>query len=498
MIYCTFIKEMNPNRNCRKLLIVLLSFTVSAASLQAQIRLALLGGVHSSDFIQKNSIPGYDTSNGKYYSSNTGIQLGVLAEIPFGKNNLYFQPGLLYSAKGNQYERFYDSTVIKTDTLYNQHTLNLSYVEIPLYLTWKISLSKNQQDHFYISAGPYFAFIYNASQSYQNRVKDFASSKFIYNSGTNDLDVGNGQDKYKTYDIGIDAKAGFELGSVFIGAYFSQGLTNAFTAIYPSTFHNQVFGGSFGVWLNKPKPITQPVKDTDQDGTPDKDDSCKTIAGPPKYHGCPIPDSDHDGINDEQDSCKMIPGVARYHGCPVPDSDNDGINDEEDSCKTVPGVEKYHGCPIPDSDHDGVNDELDKCPYLPGPAENQGCPVVKEAIKARAQLLSSSVMFSINSTRLTAGSYLGIKELSDSLKANPDLDLRIDGHTDNSGNQVYNLKLSLERATAVKKALLNLGIADNRIQVRGYGDSQPVAGNESAEGRAKNRRVVCVFQLKNR
>src|SRR5450432_1856632 len=156
MIYCTFIKEMNPNRNCRKLLIVLLSFTVSAASLQAQIRLALLGGVHSSDFIQKNSIPGYDTSNGKYYSSNTGIQLGVFAEIPFGKNNLYFQPGLLYSAKGNQYERFYDSTVIKTDTLYNQHTLNLSYVEIPLYLTWKISLSKNQQDHFYISAGPYF------------------------------------------------------------------------------------------------------------------------------------------------------------------------------------------------------------------------------------------------------------------------------------------------------------------------------------------------------
>ena len=227
---------------------------------------------------------------------------------------------------------------------------------------------------------------------------------------------------------------------------------------YPSSFHNQVFGGSFGIWLNNPKPVPQPEMDTDHDGTPDSEDSCKTIPGPPRWHGCPVPDSDRDGVNDEEDSCKMIPGLIRYHGCPIPDSDLDGINDEEDSCKTVPGLERYHGCPIPDRDQDGVNDELDKCPDEPGPAENQGCPVVKAAINKRAQLVAANVMFDINSTKLTTGSYPAIKELADSLKTNPDMDLLIEGHTDNIGSADYNQNLSMNRAEAVKKVLIKLGI----------------------------------------
>jgi outer membrane protein OmpA-like peptidoglycan-associated protein len=488
---------MNQNRIYRNLITVLLSFPVFPP-LHAQIRLAALGGVHSSDFIQKNSIPGFDTAMGKYYSSKTGFEIGVLAEIPFGKDNLYFQPGILYSAKGNQYERIYDSGIYQIDTLYNQHTLNLNYVEIPLYLTWKASLSKNNKNHFYVSAGPYFAFIFGASRSYQNRIKQYNSSKYIYQSGTEDLEVGLGTGKYKTYDIGVVAKAGFELGNVLIGAYFSRGLTNAYTAAYPSSFHNQVFGGSFGIWLNNPKPLPQPAKDTDKDGTPDPEDSCKTIPGVPRWHGCPVPDEDHDGINDEQDSCKAVPGLVRYHGCPIPDSDKDGVNDEEDSCKTVPGLARYHGCPVPDRDLDGINDELDKCPDQPGPAYNQGCPVVKAAIIKRAMLVAADVIFQINSTKLTSGSYPAIKEIADSLKTNPDLNLLIEGHTDNTGNSEYNLKLSRQRAEAVKKVLLSQGIAESRLQTQGYGDSHPVATNGTAAGRAKNRRVVFVFQLKNR
>ncbi|HEY4935292.1 MAG TPA: OmpA family protein, partial [Puia sp.] len=153
---------------------------------------------------------------------------------------------------------------------------------------------------------------------------------------------------------------------------------------------------------------------------------------------------------------------------------------------------------IPDRDQDGVNDELDKCPDQPGPAENQGCPVVKAAISKRAQLVAANVMFDINSTRLTANSYPAIKELADSLKTNPDLDLMIEGHTDNVGNSAYNMKLSINRAESVKKVLVSLGIAGSRIQVKGFGDYRPIATNDMAEGRAKNRRVVFVFQLKNR
>lgn len=497
MILYTFIVTMNPRWISQRLWTILLSILLYS-SLSAQIRLSAWGGIHSSNLIEKNSIPGYDTSNGRYFSSNTGFELGVLAEIPFGKYNLFLEPGILYSAKGNQFQRYYDSSVYQNDTLYNQHTLNLSYVEIPVYLTWKLSLSRNQKNHFYVSAGPYFAFIYGANESYQNRVLQYNSSNYIYQSGSEDLLVGNGTDKYKTFDIGVVAKAGFEFGNVLIGAYFSRGLTNAYTATYPSEFHNQVFGGSFGIWLNNPKPIPKIEEDTDKDGTPDSQDSCKTIPGPPRWHGCPIPDSDHDGINDEEDSCKMIPGVLRYHGCPIPDSDQDGINDEEDSCLTVPGVSKYHGCPIPDRDHDGVNDEQDKCPDQPGTVENQGCPIIKAEIVKRAQLVAANVMFGVNSVSLTKGSYPALKELADSLKSNPDLYLTVEGHTDNLGSAKYNLKLSIKRAESVKKALVSMGIEGNRIQVTGFGDDRPVANNKTAEGRTKNRRVVFIFQLKNR
>jgi OOP family OmpA-OmpF porin len=463
---------------------------------QAQIRLAAIGGIHSSNFIEKNAIPGFDTASGNYHSSKTGFELGVLAEIPLGKNNLYFQPGLVFSAKGNQYERSYDSAVTQNDTLYNQHTLELNYVELPFYLTWKLPLSKDHRYNFFASAGPYFAFIYGASQSYQNRVLKYNASQYTFQSGTTDLAVGNGPQEYKTFDLGICTRAGFELGNVLLAAYFSRGLTNAYTALYPSSFHNMVFGGSIGIWLNNPKPVSQPPKDTDKDGTPDSEDSCVSIPGPPRWHGCPVPDSDLDGVNDEMDSCKNVPGPARYHGCPIPDTDHDGVNDEEDSCKNIPGPEKYHGCPIPDRDQDGINDELDKCPDVAGPAENQGCPVA--AINQRAQLLAASIMFKSNSTELTKNSYPAIRELADSLKTNPDMALLIEGHTDNTGEPAYNMNLSIDRGNAVKKVLLSLGIAENRIQIKGYGDTRPIANNKTEAGRAQNRRVVCIFQLNNR
>lgn len=487
---------MHQNRFCPSLLTLFFSLML-CSSLPAQIRLAALGGIHSSNLIEKNDIPGYELSNGQYYSSNTGFELGVLAEVPFGKNNLFFQPGILYSAKGNQYQRYYDSTAQQADTLYNQHTLNLNYVEMPLYLTWKVSLSKNQKSKFYISAGPYFSFIYGVSQSYQNRVLPYNSTSYVYQSGQDDVPVGNGTGAYKTFDIGIATKAGFELGSVMIGAYFNQGLTNVYTATYPSSFHNQVFGGSLGIWLNNPKPEPKPIVDSDKDGTPDAEDSCRTIAGPPRWHGCPVPDSDRDGIDDEQDSCKMIPGVARYHGCPVPDADGDGINDEEDSCKYVPGVLRYHGCPIPDRDQDGINDEIDKCPDQPGPADNFGCPVLKPEILKKAELVAANLMFQTNSAKLTKNSFPAVRELADSLKANPDLNLLIEGYTDNQGGTAFNLKLSENRANQVKQELILLGISENRLEARGFGESQPIAPNNTPAGRAQNRRVVFKFHLKN-
>jgi outer membrane protein OmpA-like peptidoglycan-associated protein len=75
------------------------------------------------------------------------------------------------------------------------------------------------------------------------------------------------------------------------------------------------------------------------------------------------------------------------------------------------------------------------------------------------------------------------------LKADAALQISIEGHTDNKGNPVFNLKLSAKRAEAVKKYLVKKGIEESRISAQGFGDAKPIATNVTPAGRAKNRRV---------
>jgi OmpA-OmpF porin, OOP family len=503
----------------KKLLPLLCCVFLGFSNTHAQIRLAAYAGLHSANVIETNSIPGWDTAVKKFYSSRTGFHLGILAEIPIGNRGFFFQPGIGYTTKGRQYSKYNDSiTAENSDTLYSQSTLQLSYIEVPLYLTYKIPLSTSHKNSFFISAGPYFAFFYNGTMNLQTRIL----STNQYNSENDDLPVGNATGKYKTTDIGINAKAGFELGNVMLSAFFSRGLTNFYTAPYDGEFHHQLFGATLGLWLAKSNGHAQAklVKDSDHDGVPDDEDlcpfqpgtvarhgcpapdtdgdgidddhdSCKTVPGIAKYNGCPIPDTDGDGIDDEHDSCKTIPGVARYHGCPVPDTDGDGIDDEHDSCKTVPGFAKYNGCPIPDRDGDGINDEEDKCPDEPGTAENQGCPL-KEKLKM--DFSNSHVMFNSASDRLTHGSFSSLDKLAGILIAHPELHLTIHGYADNTGIPLYNLRLSQKRADVVKSYLMGKGIKSNQITAKGHGQENPLADNSTEEGKAMNRRVEFYFQ----
>jgi OOP family OmpA-OmpF porin len=81
------------------------------------------------------------------------------------------------------------------------------------------------------------------------------------------------------------------------------------------------------------------------------------------------------------------------------------------------------------------------------------------------------------------------REVVGELKEDPALTVRVEGHTDAVGSDTYNQTLSEKRANAVRDQLIKQGISSSRIEARGYGESQPVADNESAIGRAKNRRV---------
>ncbi|MCO6497082.1 MAG: OmpA family protein [Chitinophagaceae bacterium] len=234
-------------------------------------------------------------------------------------------------------------------------------------------------------------------------------------------------------------------------------------------------------------PPPPPVSDRDGDGIPDDDDRCPDAAGPSSLKGCP--DRDGDGIADIDDKCPDQKGVAKYQGCPIPDSDGDGINDEEDKCPNVPGVARYQGCPIPDSDGDGVNDEVDKCPNEAGPASNKGCPVVEETAIAKVTEAAKNVFFNTSSSKLMAKSYGPLNEVVQVLKDNPTYKISVDGYTDNTGKADFNQKLSEARAKSVKDYLVSKGIDESRITSAGHGIENPIADNNTAAGRAQNRRV---------
>ena len=230
-----------------------------------------------------------------------------------------------------------------------------------------------------------------------------------------------------------------------------------------------------------PPPPPPPPKDSDNDGIIDDRDKCPTVPGVAKYEGCPVPDTDKDGINDENDKCPTVAGLAKYEGCPIPDTDKDGINDEEDKCPNQPGVARYQGCPVPDTDGDSVNDEEDKCPKVAGPADNFGCPVI--GIK------SYEIVFKTGSAILLEKGKPILDTVVAYLKRNPDVEVTIDGHTDNTGSDKVNNPLSVKRAEATKKYLVSKGVNGDRLVTAGFGSTQPVADNKTKEGRRKNRRI---------
>ena len=115
-------------------------------------------------------------------------------------------------------------------------------------------------------------------------------------------------------------------------------------------------------------------------------------------------------------------------------------------------------------------------------------------IQRNADLLAvtfkSDVLFDIDSATLKPGAYSEINRISQVLNEYPQTNLLISGHTDSSGTEAHNLALSERRAESVKNALIQQGVSAMRITTIGHGETQPVASNDTPEGRQLNRRVV--------
>jgi outer membrane protein OmpA-like peptidoglycan-associated protein len=105
----------------------------------------------------------------------------------------------------------------------------------------------------------------------------------------------------------------------------------------------------------------------------------------------------------------------------------------------------------------------------------------------------SDVLFEVDRAELQPGVLPDLGRLAEFLRANPDRPVLIEGHTDSTGTSEYNLQLSEARAAAVESALVQQGVPPARIQTRAFGESAPVASNDTAAGRQQNRRVEIVI-----
>jgi len=253
-----------------------------------------------------------------------------------------------------------------------------------------------------------------------------------------------------------------------------------------------------------------PEDDNDRDGIKDWDDSCPLNPEDKDNFededGCPEGnknDRDGDGILDDVDQCPDDPEdfdeFEDQDGCPDPDNDKDGILDVDDLCPNDPedkdGFEDEDGCPDPDNDKDRILDNDDKCVNDPenynGYEDDDGCPDKGRVVVTDTNIeILDKIYFEYDKAIIKKESYGILDAVGSTLQGNPDIQLvEIQGHTDNRGNDAYNLDLSNRRAAAVKKYLVDKGVDESRLTSQGYGETVPLDKHNNEKAYAKNRRV---------
>ncbi len=427
---------------------------------KAQMEYSISGGVLGALNFAEFRIADANPTNVDY-NTKTGWSAGAWVNFPVG-TTFSIEPQLMYSS----YRYLANSTT--TPLLLRDG--KISYISLPLLL--KI----HPFDKLAISVGPQFDFV--------SSVKDNDNVAVAEDFNKTSISVFGGLEVFPHSRVSIFGRYIHGLSNMDADENHVSGLDYKNQNIQVG-LKLRLFGG-----IKEPAaPVIVEIPDSDGDGINDQLDKCPNTPGLAKYDGCPIPDTDGDGINDELDKCPTVKGLAKYDGCPIPDTDGDGINDELDKCPTVAGPADRNGCPIPDTDADGINDDNDKCPDIAGTAANQGCPDVPANLTKSLQSAAGKISFGSNNATLTTSGKTSLNQVVILMNENPAMKLMIEAHTDNVGDDDRNEELSENRADAVKAYLVSKGIAEDRIETEGYGESMPIADNNTAAGRAKNRRI---------
>lgn len=165
-----------------------------------------------------------------------------------------------------------------------------------------------------------------------------------------------------------------------------------------------------------------------------------------------------------------------------PDSDGDGVTDDLDQCPDTPAGTAVDatGCPLPP-------------PAPPCQAPEPGQPITLEGCAAGDKIVLRGVNFEFDRAQLTANARTILDGVAEALNKAANVRIEVGGHTDAKGSDDYNQRLSERRAQSVVSYLTDKGVQSERMESRGYGETEPVADNESDEGRELNRRVELKF-----
>ena len=289
---------------------------------------------------------------------------------------------------------------------------------------------------------------------------------------------------------------------------YKRGVDNVFTA------HNPEILLGLSITLGR-KPYEAPaVGDSDGDGIYDDKDQCvdeaETFNEYQDEDGCPEPGSDGDGFIDDLDQCvdqaETVNDYKDDDGCPETDTDGDGFFDDVDQCvdqaETVNDYKDEDGCPEEDPDNDRFFDGDDQCPQEPesdnGYKDDDGCPdEVPKEVKAFTGAIKG-ITFDNNKDTIRSSSKRTLDKAVKVLTDNPDIRIKVVGHTDNKGDHDHNVDLSQRRAASVKKYLVDKGIDESRIETEGFGPDKPIDTNDTKAGRANNRRIEFEILLNER
>ncbi len=206
-------------------------------------------------------------------------------------------------------------------------------------------------------------------------------------------------------------------------------------------------------------------------------------------------DSDGDGVPNDSDQCPTTPlgRVVDATGCQL-DGDGDGVVDAEDQCPGTPAgaTVNAQGCvEVVDSDGDGVADADDKCPDTEAGArvDASGCYLELE----EEVTIDMNIEFDTNQAQIRPDHLSELSRTVTFLREYPTTQAVIEGHTDSDGAAAYNQALSERRAKAVYDYLIEqAGVRAERLSYAGFGETRPLADNNTAAGKQKNRRVSAV------